>query len=160
MDKLQTSQFDSLMKFSGDIKIGAFNSTFTSRIHSFDRTQRTLLVRFKIYTQTLEMIWLKAIRAICSSLIFPYSLVTVKALDTYWSWILKNLMYSKGILCTVREKRNRVSIRKLTKNIISRPEIFFFILFCTQNSAGDIFLNQVNNLINIQNSIFEKLRDF
>ena len=62
-------------------------------------------------------------------------------------------MYSK-------EKRNRVSIRKLTKNIISRPEIFFFILFCTQISAGDIFLNQVNNLINIQNSIFEKLRDF
>ena len=53
--------------------------------------KKTLLACWKICTQTLEMVWLKAMRAICSSLIFPYSLVTVKALDTYWSWILKNI---------------------------------------------------------------------
>ena len=59
MDKLQTSQFDSFAKFSGDIEEmnGAVNSTFTSRIHFFVRTQKTLLARFKICTQTLEMIW-------------------------------------------------------------------------------------------------------
>ena len=31
MDKLHTSQFDSLIKFSGNIKIGVFNSTFISK---------------------------------------------------------------------------------------------------------------------------------
>ena len=46
-----------------------------------------------------------------------------------------------------------MSIRNLTENITSRPEIFFFVLFCTKNTAGDIFLNQVQDLINIQDRI-------
>ena len=79
---LQTTQFDSLTELRGYIKIGAINSAFSSRIHFFDGTQKkTHLARFKICTQSLEMLWLKAVRAICSSLIFPYSLVTVQV---YW----------------------------------------------------------------------------